>query len=140
MLHTKQRPVALEKRGADVFYANHPDFDRFLLRFGRDEGSSVTDLSYGPEWYHAASYQGPTALDYPAEWERYVGHYRSHNPWQTNFRVILRQGRLWLVLAGGEEDSLIHLEENTFRIGDELSPERLTFAQFAGDHALCVNL
>lgn len=29
---------------------------------------------------------------------------------------------------------------HTFRIGNELSPERLTFTQFAGEQPLCANV
>ena len=36
--------LALERRGKDRFYVPHPDFSRFLLRFGREEGKVVEAL------------------------------------------------------------------------------------------------
>ena len=35
----------------------------------------------------------------PPELRAIAGHYRSHNPWTTNFRVIVRGDRAWLVFA-----------------------------------------
>jgi CubicO group peptidase (beta-lactamase class C family) len=31
----------------------------------------------------------------PDQWRPFLGHYRSHNAWLTNFRVAAREGRLW---------------------------------------------
>lgn len=70
--------------------------------------------------------------------ESLCGHYRSYTPWFTNFRVVLRRGRLVLVAAGGveapsEERDLVHLGGSTFRIGaDPRLPERLTFGPRIG--------
>jgi len=60
-------------------------------------------------------------------------------PWQTNFRVILRKGALWLDWPTGDEESLTPIERDVFRIGDETSPERLRFSQIVDGQALCAN-
>lgn len=65
--------------------------------------------------------------------EAFCGHYRCYSPWFTNFRVVLRHGRLVLIASGGveapgEDADLIPVGPSTFRIGaDERLPERITF-------------
>lgn len=134
------RRITLERRGADTFFADHPDFARFLLRFGR-AAKQVVELSYGADWYAGEGYTGPTTFDFPAEWSAYPGHYRSHNPWFSNFRIVLRKGALALVHAGGDEEPLTPLEDGAFRVGSEdHSPERIRFDTIVGGRALRANL
>ena len=146
VLHPQQGGrVVLEQRGQDVFYAPHPDLARFLLRFGRaatgEEGpGEVVEACHGGDWYAGERYAGPRTFEYPAAWDAYPGHYRSHIPWQTNFRVLLRKGGLWLVWPAGSEESLTPVGERVFRVGDEASPERLRFGQMVDGRALCANL
>jgi CubicO group peptidase (beta-lactamase class C family) len=137
--------VVLEKRGEDSFYANHPDFDRFLLAFGRAPGDGgtpgdVIEVTHGPDGYAGERYAGPQSFEYPPEWDACPGHYRAHIPWQTNFRVVLRKGALWLVWPAGNEEPLTPLDNDGFRIGDEISPERLRFSQIVNGQALCANI
>jgi hypothetical protein len=88
----------------------------------------VTEAAYGPTWYVNDRYDGPTDFGYPAEWDAFPGHYRSHNPWFTNSRVVLRKGALLLVQPGGHESPLVPLPDGSFREGeDELGPERYRF-------------
>ncbi|MET4429461.1 serine hydrolase domain-containing protein [Mycolicibacterium sp. 624] len=69
--------------------------------------------------------------------EAFCGHYRCYSPWFTNFRVVLRRGRLVLIASGGveapgEDAELIAVGPSTFRIGaDERLPERITFGPVA---------
>lgn len=144
VLHHQDTRVALEKRGDDCFYVPHPDFGQFLLRFERAESASgtlgnVIAACYGANWYVSDQYTGRLEFDYPPEWNAYPGHYRAHIPWQTNFRVILRKGKLWLIWPAGNEEPLTPIEEGVFRIGDEISPERLRFNQVVNGQALCAN-
>ncbi len=81
LLHDDGKRVALERYGDDTFLADHPAYDRFPLRFGRD-GDRVVEVTHGPDWYIADGYAGPTTFDYPSAWTAYPGHYRSHNPGQ----------------------------------------------------------
>ena len=81
----------------------------------------------------------PSPLVAPTErLESLCGHYRSYTPWFTNFRVVLRRGRLVLIAPGGveapaDEVELVPLGESTFRIGaDPRLPERITFGPLAG--------
>jgi hypothetical protein len=133
--------IALEPRGPERFYANHPDFDRFLLQFERTESSgsaagSVTQILCGPDWYLKEPYADPGEFAYPVEWKAYPGHYRSHNPWQSNFRVILRQGQLFLVWPSGDEQPLIWLRNAEFCVGEPETPARIRFDRIVNGQAL----
>jgi len=132
--------VALESRGDDCFYANHPRFDLFLFRFGRAEGTQdapgpVIEVAHGANWYAGDAYAGPRIFDYPPAWDAYAGHYRMHNPWLTNFRVIVRKGELLFVWPEGDEDPLAPLPDGSFRLGGDHSPERLRFDQLVDGQA-----
>jgi CubicO group peptidase (beta-lactamase class C family) len=141
-LNHEGQAIVLECRGSDCFYSHHPDFDRFLLHFGRNEGmpgapGEVVEAMHGADWYVKDSYNGQRTFEIPEAWQLYPGHYRAHNPWQTNFRVILRKGRLLLVEPGGDEALLFPIREHEFCVGDEAAPERICFSQIVGGHALC---
>jgi hypothetical protein len=132
--------TTLEKRGEDRFYVPHPDFSRFLLRFGRDEGE-VVEVFHGSDWCRNHRYAGPTEFNPPAEWRAYPGHYRAHNPWHTNFRVVLRKGMLVLVEPWGDEQVLVSLGNGVFRVGEEnRSPERIRFDTLLNGRAIRANL
>jgi len=140
ILHYGAESVALERRGADSFYVRHPDFALFLLDFHRDEKNKVVGAFHGPVWYPSERYIGQITFEIPAAWKAYLGHYRSHNPWMSNFRVIFRKGDLLVVLPPGHPQKLKPISNNAFQIGeDPHSPERLHFESFIKGHALCAN-
>ncbi|MBN1678188.1 MAG: serine hydrolase [Candidatus Thermoplasmatota archaeon] len=117
----------LESWGKDAFVVGLPGFEIFHVRFGREEGR-VSEVFYGSEVY-VRTQRGETELVIsPKEYDAYCGHYRSSNPWLTNLRVLVRKGALWMVQPSGEEQQLVRLEQNLFRIGvDERSPDRILF-------------
>jgi CubicO group peptidase (beta-lactamase class C family) len=120
-------PIVLEPHSADAFFVPHASFDRFLLRFGRVRGL-VVEAFHGGDWYTSERFKGPSQFRVPRKWLSCVGHYRSHNPWVSNFRVVLRKGQLILVMPQGDEELLAPLDPHTFRVGAaEYSPERLSF-------------
>jgi D-alanyl-D-alanine carboxypeptidase len=132
--------LSLELCGEDRFYVPHPDFSRFPLCFGREQGQ-VVEAFHGPDWYINERYTGPAGFEFPQPWAAYPGHYRSHNPWNTNFRVISRKGKLLLVEPDGDEEVLVQLGDGVFRVGaDERIPERLCFDPVLGGQALHANL
>ena len=140
VLHYGDGRIVLERRGPDRFHVDHPDFALFLLRFGREKGE-VVEVFHGPDWYTNGRYTGPTTFDHPQEWDAYPGHYRSHNPWLSNFRVVLRKGALALVEPSGDEEPLVSLGGGVFRVGeDDRSPERLRFDTILNGQALRANL
>ena len=129
--------IPLEERGMDTFYANHPGWNRYLLRFGRSQRNEVVEVSYGPHWLYSDRYHGQTEFPTPPEWETFSGHYRAHNPWASNFRVYTRKGRLILCEPDGSEEYLAPLGDGLFRIGDEAYiPERIRFDDVVESMAL----
>jgi hypothetical protein len=139
----------LEPLHDDTFAVDHPDWERFTLGFGRD-GERIVEAWHGGEWWAGDGYAGPTEFEVPAAWHAYPGHYRSHNPWATNFRVVIRKGELWLLVPGsdsdgiGEQEHLVPIGDpaaGLFRIGDdERSPERLQFSAIVEGRALLARL
>jgi len=119
--------ILLEQRGKDRFFIDHPDFNLFLIQFGRENGD-VVELFMGPDWYINARYSGPKKFEYPKEWNALPGHYRSYNPWLSNFRIILRKGNLILIEPSGDELPLTFRDGNYFWIGEGPScPEFICF-------------
>jgi D-alanyl-D-alanine carboxypeptidase len=137
LLHAGKR-LLLESRDDDAFYAPHPDFALFLLRFGRENGK-VVEASYGPDWYPGERYAGPREFDHPRKWDAYPGHYRTPNPWEPSFRIVLRKGRL-LFLTADDEEEVTPLGGGVFRVGEDYSAERLRFDTVIDGKALEANL
>lgn len=136
-----EQRVVLEERSYDCFYANHPEWDRYLLRFERTKDGRVSAVSHGPRWFYNQNYEGPTRFDTPLAWRAFTGHYRAHNPWSSNFRVFTRKGQLILSWPTGDEEVLKPLSSEAdcahFRIGEEeYIPERLSFDQVVEGRAL----
>lgn len=139
--------ILLEPADPDVFLIPHPPFELFPLRFGRDthpgdgEKAPVIEAIHGPDVYLREGAGSPHEPSYSPDWDAYPGHYRSHNPWLSNFRVVLRKGSLWLIYPQGEEEPLHPLEPNLFRVGaDPRSPEFIRFEVIIAGHAMLVNL
>ena len=136
LLEYERESIALERRGPDNFFVDHPDFKLFLLEFRRDNGK-VVEAFHGPDWYVGESFSGARRFDYPREWTHYIGHYRARNPETSNFRVILRKGVLTLVFPWGAVEPLEPLGEGLFHIGeDSCSPETLRFSAVVEGNAL----
>jgi hypothetical protein len=142
--------ILLEPRGRDRFYAHHPEFALFPFVFTRvatanGQGKEavpgpVVEVHHGAAWYFQESYAGPRTFAVPAEWNAYAGHYRTTNPWLSNFRVLIRKGKLWLVFPAGNEEELVPLGPGLFRVGaEEKSAERLRFDALAEGRALRAN-
>lgn len=130
----QDRVFHLEPHGGDAFLVYDPDFELFPLNFGRevaeDEPGPVVEAFYGGEWFRGERYAGALQFDVPAGWAAYTGHYRAHNIWSTNFRVVIRKGALWLVHPDGRAGLLEPLEGGDFLIryaDDDVHVERLAF-------------
>jgi len=141
--HDGERLVLEPYYEDDTFIVPHPAYDRFVFRFGRQaDGGEVVELFHGAGWYVNDRYQGPTSFGTPPEWDAFPGHYRAHNPWATNFRVVRRKGQLWLVFPVApdgfeDEQPLVPLGDGSFRAGTgETCPERLRFDTIVDGKAL----
>lgn len=133
----KSETIALQGRGDNRFYVNHPDFELFLLEFGRDADENVVEALHGEAWFRNDKYTGATSFDYPKIWNTYRGHYRCNNPWDSNGRIIVQKGQLKLATPSGFTQPLTPLEADIFRAGeDEQSPERVRFDTIINGQAL----
>jgi D-alanyl-D-alanine carboxypeptidase len=111
----------------DHFIVPHPAFEMFALRMERED-EQVTGAGWGAERFVRDGFEKMTPPESPAEWDAYPGHYRSHNPWYSNFRIVLYHGKLVYIDQMGDDEALHQLEPGLFRIGDDLrSPEFIRF-------------
>ena len=123
----------------DAFVVDHPDFALFPLVFTRQDGD-VVEAFHGAEWFRHERYDGPEQFELPESWAPFVGHYRSHNPWLTNFRVLARKGALYLVYPWGAAQRLHPLEDGLFAVADEGAAETIRFGAVASGKALSARL
>ena len=122
--------VALEIAGPNRFFVKHPDFELFLLEFGRDH-NAVVEAFHGPRWFTNDRFAGPKTFAYPKEWDAFAGHYRNDSPWFGSARVFVRKGKLTF-----EGTPLVPLGDGMFRAGaEEWSPERLSFGPVVNGRA-----
>jgi len=93
--------IALERRGSDTFYIDHPDWALFLLRLER-AGGQVVEAYHGPHWYMHQRYSGPTSFVTPPQWNAYPGHYRSHHCLQVKVSIQMSRTRIFAIQGGPE--------------------------------------
>ena len=84
---------------------------------------------------------GPVTDPEPARWSPIAGTYRSHNPWTTNFDVLDRGGKPWLVFSsapdGFDDEAPLVLDGDVYRVGDDPgNPETLRFDTEVGGRML----
>lgn len=132
LLRYDGRDVELEELDSDLYLGPDAAFDRFPIRVERPAEDSL-ELWHGGRRYVRAG-AAPQRLPEPSDELRAIaGHYRSHNPWTTNFRVVLRGDQPWLVFAGAPdgfdtEQPLLPAKDGSFHVGeDEGNPETLRF-------------
>ena len=129
-LAIRNQRVALESAGPNRFFVKHPDFELFLLEFGRDH-NAVVEAFHGPRWFTNDRYAGPRTFEYPKEWDAFAGHYRSDSPWFGSTRIFVRKGMLT-----AEGTPLVPLGDGVFRAGaEEWSPERISFGPVVNGRA-----
>lgn len=140
--------IVLEHISGNTFCVPHDDFDPFPLRFrapedGGDDAPMV-EVHHGPAVYvREGSAPLESELPSPPEWVAFPGHYRSHAPYVSNFRVILRRGRLYLAWPNGGEELLTPHPSDSggsprFLVGPPGEPtaEWLRFDTVVGSRAL----
>ena len=117
----KSQQIVLERAGRDLFLAKHPDFDRFLLGFGR-QSERIVEAFHGGNWYAGPAYSGPHTFTTPKDWEAYAGHYFNDSAWYGDTRVVLRKGQLFV----DGVQPLISTGEGRFATSAE-SPDWISF-------------
>lgn len=116
-----------------LLLADHPDWTRFPLEIEREPSSdadapgSAVKLHFGGETFYRGDV--PDLPVYPAEWDRYVGLYRSYNPWGAPIRIVVREGKLLLVYASGWSFPF-EPDGDGFRVGR--TPQNLDYLTFHG--------
>ncbi len=118
-----QPEITLEHIAGNTLCVPEDGFDPFPLRFRAPqdpgEDAPMVEAHHGPDVYVRQG--GPPLAEtvpHPPEWDAFLGHYRSHAPYMTSFRVINRRGRLYLAWPHGGEEPL------TPRAGDPLASPR----------------
>ena len=138
----------LQHLGGNTFVVPDDASDPFPLRFRPASGGdgAMVEAHHGCAVYVR---EGSAPLDeeepHPGEWAALAGHYRSHAPYMSNFRVILRRGRLYIAWpSGGEEQLTPKLADGSvsgwFAVGatGEPSTELVRFDPIVGGKALRV--
>jgi CubicO group peptidase (beta-lactamase class C family) len=113
----------------DAFLVDEPTHDRYPIRFRREDGV-VTSAFWGPAWLLSERHADAAIQEHPAAWEAYSGRYAAWNPWAPGFRIFLRGGRLWFASTEERveaEEPLEPMDDGSFRVGDEASPDRIRF-------------
>ncbi len=141
MLRHNGRDISLEELEDDLFVASDAEFDPFPLRVERPT-DDVVELWHGGQRYVRQRAAARPLPEPPAELQTIAGHYRSHNPWTTNFWIVLRGDRPWLIFAGAPdgfdtEQPLIPSDDGSFRVGEDPgNPETLRFDTVIDGRAL----
>ncbi|MEN5279253.1 serine hydrolase domain-containing protein [Brucella sp. TWI432] len=113
---------------------DHPQMEHFHLVF---DGSGKSKWLFGPRVYALVG-SLPNKMPPATRKNDYIGltgRYRSYSPWCPTFRIVIREGRLWLISPGGVEGpdcdmELVKISDTVFRIGaDPRLPERLIIDQ-----------
>lgn len=130
------RRITLERPGAggDRFIVKHPDFELYLLGFGRQE-QQVTQAFYGPDWYIGTKYTGPRTFETKKDWEAYVGHYYNDSAWYGDERIVLRKGQLFL----DGVQPLVPRGDGKFSVGDPEGPDWVSFESIVDGRAMRLN-
>jgi D-alanyl-D-alanine carboxypeptidase len=121
----------------DSFICPAVGYDLGMLSFSRNEAGRVLEAIQLGTIYTRDAQPVPDGTQIPAEWNAYIGHYRSFGSLVTNFRIFARRGQLWCqIWSGYGEEPLTNLGSGRFRRGDEMSPETYTFDWIADGKAL----
>ena len=135
------RDISLEELEDDLFLALDPDFDRFPFRVQRPT-DDVVELWHGGQRYVRVGAAARKLPEPSAELQAIAGHYRSHNPWTTNFRIALRGDQPWLIFAGAPdgfdtEQPLVPGDRGSYRVGEDSgNPETVSFDTVVAGRAL----
>jgi CubicO group peptidase (beta-lactamase class C family) len=117
----------LQRDEEDEFTADADDWEPFPLVFERD-GERVIGVAHGPTVFVLDGDTLPPGRT--GKWSAFEGHYRTHDLWYPNFRIVERGGSLVLISGAGEEEPLERLPDGSFRAGkDPRLPERVRFEE-----------
>lgn len=144
----------LERIAGNAFSVPDSRWDPFPLRFRAPpdtapDAGPFSQIHHGPMIYLREGIPTPDDLlpdnmpPAPPEWAALPGHYRSHAPYVSNFRILLRRGLLHLAWPNGGEE-LLTPQSSAGRASDwfavappgQSTPERIRFDPIVGGQAL----
>ena len=131
-LHSGDTMVSLEALGDGRYLAPHPAWDRFALLFAPADGRADIVWHGGDRYVREGAVVPATGLPDPSV-AAIAGHYRAHNPWTSNFWVIIRDGAPWLLFTEApdgfeNEQPLIARPDGLYAVSDDpRNPEDLRF-------------
>jgi len=134
LVHNGRKVVLQHASGGDRFVVKHPEFDRYVLGFVR-ENRQVTEAYHGADWYAGSRYNGPRSFETPKEWEGLAGHYFNDSPWYGDTRVVLRRGQLFL----DGTVPLVARGDGKFGVGDPVGPDWIEFETIVNGRAMQLN-
>jgi CubicO group peptidase (beta-lactamase class C family) len=115
--------------GTGRYLVPGPAWDTALLSFNADG-----DVAWhGADRYVRSGRRPALPVEPSPGMSAIAGHYRSHDPWTTNFRVVIRGDVPWLCFPAApdgfeDEQPLRPIARGGYRVGDDpLGPERLRF-------------
>lgn len=123
------RRIALSDWGDGRFMVADAAWDTAVLSF--EPGGDIA--WHGADRFVRKGFTAPALPEPSAELRAIAGVYRSHDPWTTNFRVLLRGDVPWLCFNAApdgfeDEQPLRPIRRGGYRVGDDpLGPERLSF-------------
>jgi CubicO group peptidase (beta-lactamase class C family) len=132
VLRSGDADVALEALGDGRYLAPDVAWDRFALQFTPAEGRPTAIWQGGDRYVRDGADVPPDGSPDPSV-AAIAGHYRSHNPWTSNFWVIVRGAVPWLVFAAApdgfeDEQPLLARPDGSYAAGeDPRTPEDLRF-------------
>lgn len=139
LLRCAEGEVRLEPREGDSFLADLPGLELFLLEFEKKDGV-IDRVHHGSRTYVREGAESSSLPEQDASRRVFEGHYRSHNPWLSNFRVVNRRGGLFFIHPAGKSEPMTPIGDLEFRVGDEKSPERVRFSCIVDGKAMAATL
>jgi D-alanyl-D-alanine carboxypeptidase len=136
-LDAEDRPIDLTDWGEGRFLVADAAWDAAVLAF--EPSGNVA--WHGTDRFVRDGAVAPALAEPSAELRSIAGVYRSHDPWTTNFRVLLRGDVPWLTFNAApdgfeDEQPLQPIRRGGYRVGaDPLGPERLRFDTVIGGRA-----
>lgn len=139
------RRVPLAPLGPAAFRPEDPALSHAVLTVRVEDGHGVA-LSHDSDVLYREGVAAPRPAALPEDWHAYPGHYRSHNPWAPDFRVVAREGRLFVLFPEApdgfeDEQPLLPLPDGVFGVtsGDYVY-NRIRFDTVVEGQALRANL
>ncbi|HEY3703471.1 MAG TPA: serine hydrolase domain-containing protein [Terracidiphilus sp.] len=119
-----ERPIPLQRQGGDAFVSTAASsYAAHAFAFGRKEEAKDPDpkkklplieVSYGPDWFSGAKYEGPKSFHAPAHYGGFTGRYCCDSAWGGSAEVYILKDQLTV-----DGTPLAPIGGALFRLGEE---------------------